>query len=118
MRRRPASSIWSPWSRAAGPGRRLIFNGHLDTFPIGEDLGWSVPPLGGTLRDGKLYGRGVSDMKGGIAASVLATQALARCRDAWSGEIVVTLAGDEESMGIARLALAARECPARPRATR
>lgn len=81
------------------PGRRLIFNGHLDTFPIGEDLGWSVPPLGGTLRDGKLYGRGVSDMKGGIAASVLATQALARCRDAWSGEIVVTLAGDEESMG-------------------
>jgi acetylornithine deacetylase/succinyl-diaminopimelate desuccinylase-like protein len=80
-------------------GRRLVFNGHLDTFPIGEDLGWSMPPLGGTLRDGKLYGRGVSDMKGGIAASLLAAQVLARHRDAWRGEIVVTLAGDEESMG-------------------
>jgi len=81
------------------PGRRLIFNGHLDTFPLGEDLGWSVPPLGGILRDGKLYGRGVSDMKGGIAASLCAAQLLAQHRDAWRGEIVLTLAGDEESMG-------------------
>jgi succinyl-diaminopimelate desuccinylase len=81
------------------PGRRLIFNGHLDTFPLGEDLGWTVPPLGGTLRDGRLYGRGVSDMKGGIAASLLAASALAAHREHWSGEIVITLAGDEETMG-------------------
>jgi acetylornithine deacetylase/succinyl-diaminopimelate desuccinylase-like protein len=81
------------------PGRRLIFNGHLDTFPVGEDLGWTVPPLGGMLRDGRLYGRGVSDMKGGIAASLLAAGVLAAYRDAWSGEIVITLAGDEETMG-------------------
>jgi succinyl-diaminopimelate desuccinylase len=81
------------------PGRRLIFNGHLDTFPVGEDLGWSVPPLGGLLRDGRLYGRGVSDMKGGIACSLLAATLLAEHRDAWAGEIVLTLAGDEENMG-------------------
>jgi succinyl-diaminopimelate desuccinylase len=81
------------------PGRRLIFNGHLDTFPVGEDLGWTVPPLGGMLRDGRLYGRGVSDMKGGIAASLLAAGVLAAHREAWSGEIVITLAGDEETMG-------------------
>ncbi len=81
------------------PGRRLIFNGHLDTFPVGEDLGWTVPPLSGLLRDGKLYGRGVSDMKGGIACSLLATQLLAERPEAWCGEIVVTLAGDEENMG-------------------
>jgi succinyl-diaminopimelate desuccinylase len=81
------------------PGRRLIFNGHLDTFPLGEDLGWTVPPLGGTLRDGRLYGRGVSDMKGGIAASLLAARVLAAHREHWSGEIVITLAGDEETMG-------------------
>jgi acetylornithine deacetylase/succinyl-diaminopimelate desuccinylase-like protein len=80
-------------------GRRLIFNGHLDTFPVGEDLGWTVPPLGGTLRDGRLYGRGVSDMKGGIAASLLAASVLAAHREHWSGEIVITLAGDEETMG-------------------
>ena len=81
------------------PGRRLVFNGHLDTFPLGEDLGWTVPPLGGTLRDGRLYGRGVSDMKGGIAASLLAAGVLAAHRQHWCGEIAITLAGDEETMG-------------------
>jgi succinyl-diaminopimelate desuccinylase len=80
-------------------GRRLVFNGHLDTFPIGEDLGWTVPPLDGVLRDGLLFGRGVSDMKGGIAASLLAIRVLSAHRDAWAGEVVVTLAGDEETMG-------------------
>ncbi|WP_046869709.1 M20/M25/M40 family metallo-hydrolase, partial [Microvirga massiliensis] len=81
------------------PGRRLIFNGHLDTFPIGEDLGWTVSPLGGVQKEGRLYGRGVSDMKGGIAASLYALSLLAREKEAWAGEIVVTLAGDEETMG-------------------
>ena len=85
--------------RSARPGRRLIFNGHLDTFPLLENLPWTVPPLGGVLKDGKLYGRGVCDMKGGMACSLLAAQLLAENRDAWSGEIVLTLAGDEENMG-------------------
>lgn len=85
--------------KSGKPGRRLIFNGHLDTFPVGEDLGWTVPPLDGLLRDGRLYGRGVSDMKGGIACSLLAASLLALHRDAWAGEIVLTLAGDEENMG-------------------
>jgi len=85
--------------KGGGPGRRLIFNGHLDTFPILENLPWTVPPLGGVLKDGKLYGRGVCDMKGGMACSLLAATLLAEHRDAWSGEIVLTLAGDEENMG-------------------
>src|ERR1700761_179137 len=80
--------------RASRPGRRLIFNGHLDTFPLLETLPWTVPPLGGGLKDGKLYGRGVCDMKGGMACSILAAKLLAENRDAWSGEIVLTLAGD------------------------
>jgi acetylornithine deacetylase/succinyl-diaminopimelate desuccinylase-like protein len=85
--------------RSGKPGRRLIFNGHLDTFPLLEELPWTVPPLGGVLKDGKLYGRGVCDMKGGMACSILAAKLLAQNRDAWSGEIVLTLAGDEENMG-------------------
>ena len=83
----------------ARPGRRLIFNGHLDTFPLLEALPWTVPPLGGVLKDGRLYGRGVCDMKGGMACSLLAAALLARHRDAWAGEVVLTLAGDEENMG-------------------
>lgn len=82
----------------AGLGRRLIFNGHLDTFPIGEGQ-WTVPPLGGTLQDGRIYGRGVSDMKGGIAAALTALRILAGLRESWPGELVMTLAGDEENMG-------------------
>ncbi|MGD9882235.1 MAG: M20/M25/M40 family metallo-hydrolase [Reyranella sp.] len=85
--------------KSGKPGRRLIFNGHLDTFPLLEQLPWTVPPLGGVLKDGRLYGRGVCDMKGGMACSLLAASLLAQHRDAWSGEIVLTLAGDEENMG-------------------
>jgi succinyl-diaminopimelate desuccinylase len=96
-----APGIVNVVARIAGdrPGRRLVFNGHLDTFPVGEDLGWTVPPFGGVEADGRLYGRGVSDMKGGIAASMIAARALAEHRANWPGEIVIALAGDEENMG-------------------
>jgi succinyl-diaminopimelate desuccinylase len=82
-----------------GPGRRLVLNGHLDTFPVGEHLPWTKPALGGIVENGRLYGRGVSDMKGGMACALLAFALMAECRHAWRGELVVTLAADEESMG-------------------
>ncbi len=85
--------------RGHAPGRRLVFNGHLDTYPVNEALPWSVPPLGGLLRGGRLYGRGTADMKGGIAASITALALLAAHPALWRGEAVLTLAGDEESMG-------------------
>ncbi|MBC8452022.1 MAG: ArgE/DapE family deacylase [Rhodospirillaceae bacterium] len=84
----------------AKPGRRLVFNGHLDTFPIGDAAPWTSNPLGGEIKDGRIYGRGASDMKAGIAASVLAFELLAECRDAWSGEAVLALVGDEETGGV------------------
>ena len=97
----PAPGIVNVVARVAGgrPGRRLVFNGHLDTFPVGENLGWTVPPFAGVLADGRLYGRGVSDRKGGIAASMIAARVLAEFRASWPGEIAITLAGDEENMG-------------------
>jgi succinyl-diaminopimelate desuccinylase len=84
--------------RGTGPGRRVVFNGHLDTYPVGTPAQWSVNPAG-EIRDGRLYGRGAADMKGGIAASVVAMAALAEQRAHWSGEAVLALAGDEETMG-------------------
>ena len=65
--------------RGMGPGRRVVFNGHLDTYPVGEPAQWSVNPAG-EVRDGRLYGRGAADMKGGIAASIVAMAALAEQR--------------------------------------
>ena len=82
------------------PGRRLVFNGHLDTFPIGDPTPWTTNPLGGDVREGKIYGRGACDMKAGIAASVMAFELLAGCRNAWSGEAVLALVGDEETGGV------------------
>jgi succinyl-diaminopimelate desuccinylase len=81
------------------PGRRLVFNGHLDTFPLGDRQGWSADPLG-EERGGRLYGLGVSDMKGGLAAILFAMRRLAAHREQLSGELVATFAGDEETMGV------------------
>lgn len=80
------------------PGRRVVFNGHLDTYPVGDRSAWTTDPAG-ELRNDRLYGRGAADMKGGIAASMAALAALAENADHWSGEVVLSLAGDEESMG-------------------
>ena len=85
-------------TRGAAPGRRLVLNGHLDTFPIGEAR-WSHPPLGADLEDGRIYGHGACDMKAGVAALVLAFVTLAEFRDAWDGELVLALVGDEETGG-------------------
>lgn len=82
-----------------GPGKRLIFNGHLDTFPAGDLAAWSVDPFAAVQKDGRLYGRGASDMKGGVASSIFAFLLLAEFREYWSGEIVLVLVGDEESGG-------------------
>jgi succinyl-diaminopimelate desuccinylase len=82
-----------------GSGIRLIFNGHLDTFAVGNPALWTKDPLGGVIEEKRLYGRGSADMKGGIACLILAMLVLSEFRDHWNGEIVLTLAGDEETMG-------------------
>jgi acetylornithine deacetylase/succinyl-diaminopimelate desuccinylase-like protein len=88
-------------ARIAGraQGRRLVLNGHFDTFPIGEHLPWTKPPLDGVVEGDRLYGRGVCDMKGGMACALLAFRLLAERRQSWPGELVLTFAADEESMG-------------------
>lgn len=81
----------------SGSGRRLVLNGHLDTYPIGDPSGWTHPPLGGVVADGLLYGRGSADMKGGLVALIEAARAVTE--DGFAGEIVLAFGGDEERMG-------------------
>jgi succinyl-diaminopimelate desuccinylase len=81
------------------PGRRLVINGHLDTFPVGNRAGWTVDPFGGAAREGRLYGRGAADMKAGLAVAVSTALLLAEHRGALAGELVLTLVGDEETGG-------------------
>lgn len=83
----------------AGPGRHVILNGHTDTFPVGDRTLWSADPFSGAVADGKIHGRGVADMKGGLAASVVAFALLAARRQAWRGRLTLAVVCDEETMG-------------------
>jgi acetylornithine deacetylase/succinyl-diaminopimelate desuccinylase family protein len=81
----------------AGPGRTLIFAGHIDTVPAGD--GWTHDPVGADVVGGRMYGRGTSDMKGGIAGMLVAVRQLAEHREHWAGTIIVHVVPDEEPGG-------------------
>jgi succinyl-diaminopimelate desuccinylase len=72
----------------------LVFTGHLDVVPLGEKP-WSSPPFAAEIRDGKLIGRGSSDMKSGVAAFVVATIAQAKRKRPARGITLVITAGEE-----------------------
>ncbi|HEY0835717.1 MAG TPA: acetylornithine deacetylase/succinyl-diaminopimelate desuccinylase family protein [Azospirillum sp.] len=80
-----------------GPGRCVHFNGHTDVVPAGNN--WTVDPFGGEVRDGKVYGRGACDMKGGIAASIIAVEAILASGIPFDGALEVSGTVDEESGG-------------------
>jgi len=80
-------------------------NGHLDVVPPGD--GWSMDPFAGIVRDGRLYGRGASDMKGGLAAAVFAAEAVRRAGVTLGGTVEVSGTADEESGGWAGVAFLA-----------
>ena len=90
--------------RLEGPRPRpnLHFNGHFDVVPVGG--GWTVDPFGAEIRDGKMYGRGVSDQKAGIAASVFAIEAIRRAGIRLQGSVEQSGSVDEESGGFAGVA--------------
>jgi acetylornithine deacetylase len=89
--------------KGAGGGPTLMLNGHLDT--VGIDY-MEIPPLDPVVRDGKLYGRGSCDMKGGLAAMLAATKAVVDSGVQLKGDIIVAGVCDEEyaSIGTERLA--------------
>lgn len=72
----------------------LCFTGHIDTVPLGATP-WTVEPFAGEISDGKLYGRGTTDMKSGVAAFVVAVLRLGRELAEGPGVILVITAGEE-----------------------
>ncbi|BCH24405.1 acetylornithine deacetylase/succinyl-diaminopimelate desuccinylase family protein [Mesorhizobium sp. L-8-3] len=85
-----------------GPGPTVHFNSHIDVVEAGE--GWTVDPFGGVVRDGRVYGRGACDMKGGLAASIIAAEAFIRVNPDFSGAIEISGTVDEESGGFGGVA--------------
>ncbi len=104
-RRRPNLIATLPATEA--PVRdALVYSGHLDTVPLGQ-ADWSVDPFAGEIREGRLYGRGTSDMKSGVAACVMAGLALAR-EPVRRAEVRLILSAGEETGCEGVLALADR----------
>ncbi|MEM7302241.1 MAG: acetylornithine deacetylase/succinyl-diaminopimelate desuccinylase family protein [Pseudomonadota bacterium] len=89
------------------PGKTVHFNSHIDVVPVG--MGWTKDPFGGEIEDGKIFGRGSCDMKGGLAASIVAAEALAAVYPDYPGAIEISGTVDEETGGFGGVAYLAQK---------
>lgn len=79
------------------PGKKILFDGHIDTVPVTEETEWIHPPFAAEIHDGKIYGRGTSDMKGAVAAMTCAAASYAKDTEKdFAGEIYVAGVVHEE----------------------
>ena len=88
------------YARLGSAQPHLMFAGHTDVVPPGEESAWSSPPFSGEIRDSQLYGRGAVDMKGGIACFVAAIGRLVKAHGQPNGAISLLITGDEEGPSI------------------
>ncbi len=88
------------------PGPCVHFNSHIDVVEPGQD--WTVDPFEGVVRDGRVYGRGACDMKGGLAASIIAVEAFLSVFPEFPGAIEISATADEESGGFGGVAYLAQ----------
>jgi formylaminopyrimidine deformylase len=95
----PAHPLIVATRRGSGGGRSLAFNSHVDVVPVGARAAWSQEPFGGDVVDGRLYGRGATDMKGGLAAAMWATKVALEQGLQPRGDIVFHVVSDEEVVG-------------------
>ena len=81
-------------------GKNLLFNGHMDTVPPGTENDWKYPPLSATIKRNKLiFGRGTTDMKGGLAAMVITLKILKELDVHIDGNLILNAVADEEIGG-------------------
>lgn len=93
------------------PGPHLVLNVHLDTMPPGDESTWTQPVWELTRTDGRLYGLGMGNMKGAVAAMITAAALLSEHRDSWCGRITFTAVSDEVVFGDNGAAYLLREHP-------
>ena len=83
--------------QGSGEGRSLILTGHVDVVPTPHPEKWTDPPFSGVVKDGRVWGRGASDMKGGIAAMVKAVEAIQKNGLRLKGDLLVECTVGEET---------------------
>jgi acetylornithine deacetylase len=92
----------------AGGGRSLLLNAHIDTVPVETPDAWTHPPFGGTIADGRLYGRGACDDKAGIVECLLVAHAIKDAGIELEGDLIVASVVEDESTGNGSLACVER----------
>jgi succinyl-diaminopimelate desuccinylase len=100
---------WNIIARLDGPrgGECVHFNSHTDVVEVGH--GWTTDPFGAELKDGKIYGRGTCDMKGGLAASIIAVEAFLEICPNFAGAVEISGTADEETGGFGGVAYLAQK---------
>jgi len=96
---------------AGAGGRHVVFNAHMDTMEAGDEAAWTVPITRLSRRDGRLYGLGMGNMKGALAAMCLASAILKRHSNAWRGRLTMTAVSDEVMFGERGTVFLLRERP-------
>jgi len=91
-------NLWA--THGEGDGPTLAFLGHTDVVPSGPEAAWASPPFEPVIRDGVLYGRGAADMKGSVAAMVVALEAFVAAHPGHPGRVALLLTSDEEGDAI------------------
>jgi acetylornithine deacetylase len=94
--------------KGTGSGRSLILNGHIDVVPVGDVNSWNQDPFSGHIENGKLYGRGSTDMKGGTISLLLALEAIINSGITLKGDVIFQSVIEEESGGAGTLAAVLR----------
>ncbi len=89
-------------------GRDLIFNGHVDVVPPGDETNWHYPPWRATLANGNVYGRGALDMKGGLCCAIFAAKAIKDAGIKLRGRLLLESVIGEEDGGVGTLAAVLR----------
>ena len=94
--------------KGSGGGRSILLNGHVDTITAEPIEAWDVNPFSGKIVDGKIFGRGSSDMKSGVAAMIMAVKYLRELEVSLRGSIIMEHVVDEEFSGYGTLACLAK----------
>jgi len=90
--------------RGSGGGQSLLFNGHVDVIPAGPSDAWEHPPWAGEREANRIFGRGASDMKSGLAAMTMAMGVLVDLKVRLMGDVILEYTMDEEATGNGTLA--------------
>ncbi len=88
------------WARLGTDEPVLVFAGHTDVVPVGNEADWTNPPFSATIEDGHLCGRGAADMKGSVAAMVTAMERFVASGQPMQGSLAILLTSDEEGPAV------------------